>query len=674
MPTDSFPDDRDPSSQESSNDDSSREAHQKAQESAAMEVQDPPNTIGGIVRRLGPGLIVAGSIVGSGELIATTSTGAQAGFWLLWLILIGCVIKVFVQVEFGRFAITTGKTTMEALSEVPGPRIRNRGNWLIWYWFIMFVASIAQLGGIVGGVGQALSISAPLTSYGSSYNDFADAETQLIVLHSQLGSAVRPNPNSDDSSRWIVDSIEASQAKDLYRQEMISLSIRAELAQAGEDAPSAELGAEVAAILETIETMGSDLDEANREARVGELFWIGYQLHVRLAEELANVQANLDERSGNLEALQSRKRELEEQAVVLREAFATQAESLSATSGSEMTESYEAIRNGPALEVPIDDKIWAGIIAVLTAIILINGRFGLIQSFSTAMVASFTAITIVNLLMLQSNATWGVSVQDIVDGLKFRLPPSTGGNSSKAITTALQTFGIIGVGATELIVYPYWCLEKGYGRYIGPRDGSTAWVERAKGWLRVMRWDAWCSMVVYTFATVAFYLLGAAILCRSGLEPAGAQLIRYLAVMYEPVFGETARLLFLFGAFAVLYSTFFVANASHARVFSDALRIMGIAPRGEQTYRLLIRVFSGVFPLLCFVIYVFIPKPTQLVLLSGLMQAVMLPMLAVAALFFRYRRIDDPLKPTLIWDVFLWISAVGMFIAGVWAAWSKLAG
>ena len=69
-------------------------------------IEDAPTTVWGILRRIGPGLIVAGSIVGSGELIATTVTGAQAGFWLLWLIIIGCVIKVFVQVELGRYAIT----------------------------------------------------------------------------------------------------------------------------------------------------------------------------------------------------------------------------------------------------------------------------------------------------------------------------------------------------------------------------------------------------------------------------------------------------------------------------------------------------------------------------------------------------------------------------------------
>ena len=140
--------------------------------------------------RIGPGLIIAGSIVGSGELIATTKTGAEAGFWLLWLILIGCIIKVFVQVELGRYTVSSGETTMLAMNHLPGPRLKRRGNWVIWYWFIMFVASIAQLGGIVGGVGQALSISAPLTQNAREYNQVARQETKLIVDAAVLRQAL----------------------------------------------------------------------------------------------------------------------------------------------------------------------------------------------------------------------------------------------------------------------------------------------------------------------------------------------------------------------------------------------------------------------------------------------------------------------------------------------------
>ena len=56
--------------------------HETPDQRAPDAAMSPPRTILGILRQLGPGLIIAGAIVGSGELNATTKTGAQAGFWL----------------------------------------------------------------------------------------------------------------------------------------------------------------------------------------------------------------------------------------------------------------------------------------------------------------------------------------------------------------------------------------------------------------------------------------------------------------------------------------------------------------------------------------------------------------------------------------------------------------
>jgi hypothetical protein len=321
-----------------------------------------------------------------------------------------------------------------------------------------------------------------------------------------------------------------------------------------------------------------------------------------------------------------------------------------------------------------DDKLWAAVIAIASAFILVMGRYGLIQTFSTVLVASFTLITIANLVALQSSGEWAVTWTDIQAGMSFHLTPKEqlADQNTSALVIALATFGIIGVGASELVTYPYWCLEKGYARFTGPRDDSPEWAERAHGWLRVMRWDAWCSMVVYTFATIAFYLLGAAILHTVRLSPSGTEMIRTLSVMYEPVFGSWTQTMFLFGAFAVLYSTFFVANASHARVFPDALRVIGVPTKDEATHRRRVRIFSGIFPLVCLLVYVVIPAPKKLVLLSGTMQAIMLPMISFAAIYFRYKRSDRRVMPGKVWDIFLWISAIGMLIAGGWLFLTKV--
>ena len=117
-----------------------------------------------------------------------------------------------------------------------------------------------------------------------------------------------------------------------------------------------------------------------------------------------------------------------------------------------------------------------------------------------------TLFALISLQTSEGMKEFSISWADIKEGLKFQLPGD--------FSTAFAAFGIIGVGASELIYYPYWCLEKGYAKNVGTANPTTVWYDRAKGWLRIMRVDAWLSMVVYTGATVAFFLLGQAAASR----------------------------------------------------------------------------------------------------------------------------------------------------------------
>lgn len=501
----------------------------KSSSEDALLVRDPPRTLGATLLRLGPGMIIAGSIVGSGELIATTKAGAEAGFRLLWLIIFGCVIKVSTQVELGRYAITWTQTPLKALDGIPGPRLKV--NWILWYWVIMTFLIISQQGGIVGGVGQTLAISRPLTDQGRQYNQLQDELAEARV------------------------ELKVAQAR-----------------QAGTD----------------------EIEQLQREI---------YRLSAETAE----------------------------------------------------------------LKEPPDAYWWAAVMAIATSILLIVGHYGLIQLVATVFVAAFTVVTIATLIMLQSKPEWAVTGGDLADGLSFRLPPASKEAGINPIGTALAAFGIIGVGASELIMYPYWCLEKGYARYTGPRDGTEGWTRRARGWLKVLQFDAWFSMVVYTFATIAFYLLGAAVLGRTGLNPSGQHMVRTLAAMYVPVFGPWADRVFLTGAFAVLYSTFFVAAAGNARMVADSLGLFGITDGSERERALWTRIISAFWPILALLLYIGFRAPAKMVLASGTAQAIMLPMLGAAALYFRYRRCDENLKPGKLWDAMLWVALAGFTVIGIWS-------
>lgn len=578
---------------------------------AKSSMLEPPTTMRGISRQLGPGLIIAAAIVGSGELIATTKTGAQAGMSLLWLIIVGCLIKVFVQIELGRNAICRGQTTLTALDTVPGPRMRV--NWILWWWLIMMLVGFGQLGGIVGGVGQCMALARPLTG------DYAEA-TQL-PSENELKFYIAWKADIDDNKGQVF----LSQPKP--EQQRI---------QAG---------------LKILDQRLADLDEA-KEGRRDEL--------------LGLVSTLIDaERSAVDKAQTGTEKKIDKGAVLKADASVQAAK-----------KSVNAVFTPNTW----DDRYWSIAVAVLTIALLVVGRYGMLQTVSTVLVVGFTFVTIGNVVALQFNPVFSLSAAEIMSGLLPQLP--SGGiappglavwSLKQPIATALATFGIIGVGATELVAYPYWCLEKGYGKFVGPKTADEAWTNRALGWIRVMKCDAFVSMLIYTAATLAFFFMGVAVMHRNGLDPEGMRMVSTLLEQYKPVFGASAQWIFLVGAIAVLYSTYLVANATFTRVYTDAFKVFGLMSRDNpKAHDKSIAILSVVLPLISLTVFCLGANPVKLVLLGGTMQAIMLPMLGFAAIYFRYRKTDAELRPTKLWDVMLIVSSIGLLIAGSWGVYEQL--
>src|SRR5688500_8400586 len=104
-------------------------------------IEAPPVSLPSALRRIGPGMVLAASIVGSGELIATTTLGAQVGFTALWIILISCAIKPVVQGELGRYTIATGQTGLEGFYLLPGPRL----GWDLIVWDCALIVQLYQV-------------------------------------------------------------------------------------------------------------------------------------------------------------------------------------------------------------------------------------------------------------------------------------------------------------------------------------------------------------------------------------------------------------------------------------------------------------------------------------------------------------------------------------------------
>jgi len=437
------------------------------------DVSTPPQTLGSILTRIGPGLVLCASIVGSGELIATTTLGAQVGYSALWIIVLSCLIKPAVQAELGRYAIASGETGLAGVDRMPGPRLKV--NWVVWAWAATAGMSLFQVGAMFGGLAQVM---------------------QQIV---------------------------------------------------------------------------------------------------------------------------------------------------------------------PA----VPTTVWVLGFLALTLALLLGGGYERIEKLAMLKVALFTMLTFLCALLLMRMPEY-FSWKQVADGFKFQLP-------GEGLITAVAVFGITGVGTTELFMYPYWCLEKGYARFAGPRDDSPEWRSRALGWIRVMHVDVFASMLIYTTATLAFYLLGAGILHGKGLVPAAGDMIPILSNIYTDTLGPWALYLFYAGAIATLYGTIFASTAAHSRIYPDMLRLMGFFRAEDfatrQQYR---RRFVWILTVVPTILFLVFQSPVKMVVAGGVTAAAMIPVVSIGALFLRYRHLPSEVRPSTWVTLGLWVAVIVIVCFTGYYLWSQL--
>lgn len=417
----------------------------------------------------GPSIIIAAAVVGTGELVIAPRLGASVGLSALWLIILGCVIKVFIQEEIGRHTILTGQTTLEAFNRVPG-RLGPM-SWAVWCWLPLLFGGTLSMGGVLAGVIQAMDL----------------------------------------------------------------------------------------------------------------------------------------------------------------------------------------------LHVPLPGWALAVIVTVMTSIILIAGRYGLIEKAAGVMVAGFTAMTIIALVLLQ-RTEFAVSFSQVLGGLRFQMP-------EHGFADAVAVFGVTGIGTSELLFYAYWCLEKGYAKDLAtgaPRDPAVV-AARVRG----MRWDIAVALVIYTFSTIAFFILGATILHGAKDVPKGLDMVRTLSQMYTKTFGEWVFYLFAAGACIVCYSTFFVAMATWSRMIADNLRLISkdktrFNPRRATNWTL------GVLAVLYLALFVsFKQTPQWLIVTGGAIQTLTLPLFAIAVLIIRRQR-KDPFRPGRWYDYVLYTTVTIITCAALYSVWGLI--
>jgi manganese transport protein len=315
---------------------------------------------------------------------------------------------------------------------------------------------------------------------------------------------------------------------------------------------------------------------------------------------------------------------------------------------------------------------WALLVAGINVMILLWGRYSLLEKASLVMVISFSAITLFGSIALQYTQ-YSVPMATVLEGLVVDVRPLL---APLMLPVAVSAFAATGVSAGELLGYTYWCVEKGYARYAGESDQSEEWAARARGWTRVMQVDVWLGTLVFTLTTIAFFWLGAGVLFPQGMRPDDSQMVTTLRHIYTESLGPWASGLFMVGGFFVLYSTVFSGTAGGARMWADLLGVMNVVKFTDFAARVRwIRIFPVLVPAVQVSTFLMHQKPHTVITLGSALIGLQIPIIAFFTVWLRYRRTDRRIAPQPWMDVLLWTSAIvisSVSIAYVWLQGPKV--
>ena len=122
-----------------------------ATSSEGPDAHSAPPTRGQMWRHLGPGIVVAATGVGAGDLVATLIAGSRFGYALLWAAVVGCIVKIALSEGSARYHLATGSTILAGW--------RSLGKWTSWYFGVYVI-----IWGFIYGATAMSATALPLTA------------------------------------------------------------------------------------------------------------------------------------------------------------------------------------------------------------------------------------------------------------------------------------------------------------------------------------------------------------------------------------------------------------------------------------------------------------------------------------------------------------------------------
>jgi Mn2+/Fe2+ NRAMP family transporter len=140
-----------------------------------MSERTPSRTRISFLALLGPGILIAATGVGAGDLLTASLAGSRHGLTLLWAAWIGALLKWFLNEGLARWQMATGETLLEGW-------VHRLGRWIQWLFLgYLLIWTVFTSGALMNACGVAGTGLFPLT------DDLRLSKILWGVLHSGLG-------------------------------------------------------------------------------------------------------------------------------------------------------------------------------------------------------------------------------------------------------------------------------------------------------------------------------------------------------------------------------------------------------------------------------------------------------------------------------------------------------
>jgi Mn2+/Fe2+ NRAMP family transporter len=293
-----------------------------------------------------------------------------------------------------------------------------------------------------------------------------------------------------------------------------------------------------------------------------------------------------------------------------------------------------------------------GIIAVTSSIILSMGNYKWLERVMIVLVFTFTLTTLICSIAMQFTE-YRTTSADLLTGMT----PDFSIFTLVIASIALSAYGYTGTTSGDISAYTYWCIEKGYPSFIGSDRSNPNWESHARGWIKVLYTDVILALVILSFATIPYYILGAGVLHKMGLEPDTAkETISVLSNIFTQTLGPWAVWVFSIGAFFILFSTVLSGVGGGGRFIPDYFIEMKLFDRSDVHIRKAItRWYVGALPIIAFLIYLPSLDFVFLIKIGALTSALFLPIQSGVTIWLHSKKLDPRIRPGMPVRIALWV-------------------